>query len=77
MYIAIEQNCDTVNGALRSDSHEIPTNPRVHVTLHKCQSRLNLVHVFGSALTIIPVRFANDEKLSVDSVGKKAYHETE
>ena len=45
MYIAIEQSYNTINDALRSESHGIPTNPRVHVTTYKCQSGLKLLKV--------------------------------
>lgn len=71
MYIAIERNCNDVNGTIRRESRGISTNPIVLVTLHNCQRRLILLYVFGRALTVIPVRFTNDEKLCVDSIGKK------
>ena len=44
----------------------------VHVTLQKDQLHHNSLYKFGSALTIIPACFANNEKLCVDPVGEKA-----
>ena len=76
IYTAIEPSCDTVNGAMSRQCHGMPTNPIVHDTLANCQPRFSLLHMFGSTLTVVPARFADYEKLGVDSVGKQADHET-
>lgn len=49
----------------------------MHITLYRRQPSVKDLYVFESALTVIPARFADDEKLCVDSIGKKAHHKTE
>ena len=77
MYTVIALSYAVVNGAIRRDSHGMPTKAIVHDTLRQCQPRRNSLHGFGSGLTVIPAPFANNENPRVDPVGKKAHHETE